>query len=188
MVGDYFEKHFYSQFQINDEAIVASPEAVERIAQIFENTENDNTNSQLIKELTIAEGLDGYVDNCSIYLESYKSSDGRIRDIPFIFYCDIVDQRVIDFVKNRQQFLFDLLQFPEGKSHHLKRISMIDVSKLKIVDNKITVTLSVKFHVNEREDFFIERLGEQCVRYQLNKRGDGYSFFNVNKTFYQELS
>lgn len=187
MARDYFAKEFYSQFQIYNESIVASPEAVEIIAKIFEDAETNNENSKLIKELVIEEGLDGYISNASIYLESYKISSGFIQDIPFILYCDITDQNVIDFIKERQQYLFDLLQFPDDKSPHLRRLSMVHVSKLKIANNNIAVTLSVDFHVNEREDFFIERLGNECIRYKIKKRDDGYSLFNINKTFYQEL-
>lgn len=188
MVSDYFEKEFYSQFHIDNESIVASPESVELIAKIFEDAEQNNEHSKLVKELVIAEGLDGHVNNSSIYLESYKISSGFIQEIPFILYCEITNQKVIDFIKDRQQYLFDLLQFPDGKSPHLRRISMINVSKLKITDNNIAVTLSVDFHINEREDFFIERLGNACIRYKIEKRGDGYSFFTINKTFYQELN
>lgn len=187
MVGDYFAKEFYSQFQIDNEAIVASPEAVELIAKIFENAEGSSEDSQLIKELIIAEGIDGYVTNSFIYLENYTISDGYIRDIPFMLYCDVNHQQIINFIKDRQQYLFDLLQFPEGRSPHLRRLSMVQVSKLKISDNTIALTLSVNFHVDEREEFFIERLGDECIRYKLTKKGDGYSFFNIDKTFYQEL-
>lgn len=72
MARDYFAKEFYSQFQIDNESIVASPEAVELIAKIFEDAETNSEDSKLIKELVIEEGLDGYVSNASIYLESYK--------------------------------------------------------------------------------------------------------------------
>lgn len=187
MARDYFAKEFYNQFQIDNESIVASPEAVELIAKIFEDAETNSEDSKLIKELVIEEGLDGYVSNASIYLESYKISSGFIQDIPFMLYCEITDQNVINFIKERQQYLFDLLQFPDGKSSHLRSLSMIHVSKLKISENNIALTLSVDFHVNEREDFFIERLGNECIRYKIEKRGDGYSFFTINKTFYQEL-
>jgi hypothetical protein len=188
MVGEYFAKNFYSQFQIKDEAIVSSPEAVALITQIFQDENNNSENSQFIKEIAIAEGVDGYVNDCDVFLESYKSSDGYIRDIPIYFCYQVTDQRIIDFVKEKQQFIFDELQLPEGKSRHLRKPDSVKVSKIKVSDNRLSVGFEFSFHINEHEDFFIEQLGKNRIRYKLRKDHHGYSFFNVTTTFFQELT
>lgn len=186
-VGDYFEKNFYNQFTIKDEAIVISPEAVTLLNQIFENENNNNETSQFIKEIAIAEGLDNYVTDCNAFCLSFKSSNGNIQDIPIEFCCELTDQRIIDYITENQQLIFDALQFPEGKSMHLRRLQFIKVSKLKIEDNQVSFTLSVSIHVEEREDILIEQLGKNCIRYKMRKDNNGTSFFDITKSFYKEL-
>lgn len=188
MNGDYFEKMFYSQFQIQDEAIVTSPEAVALIAQIIQDENNNSENSQFIKEVAIAQGIDGYVTDCNVYLESYKSMDGQIRDIPISFCYQITDQRIIDFIKEKQEFIFNELKFPEGISRHLRKPDSVKVSKLNVSDNRVSVSFEFSFHVNEKEDFFIEQLGKNRIRYKLRKDHHGYSFFNITTHFSQELT
>lgn len=188
MIGDYFEKIFYPQFHIEDEAIVTSPEAVALIAQIIQDENNNSENSQFIKEISIAQGVDGYVTDCDVYLESYKSRDGQIRDIPISFCYQITDQRIIDFIKAKQQFIFDELKFPEGPSRHIRKPNSVKVSKLNISKNRISVSFEFSFHVNENEDFFIEQLGKNLIRYKLIKKHDGYSFFQISTSFSQELT
>ena len=52
MIGDYFEKIFYPQFHIEDEAIVTSPKTKAIIAQIIQD-ENNNSEKEALKKLLI---------------------------------------------------------------------------------------------------------------------------------------
>lgn len=187
MVGDYFKTQFYSKFEIRDEAIVTSPEAVELIAQIFQE-ENNSENSQFVKEIAIAEGVDGYVTDCDVFLDSYKSTDGLIRDIPISFCYQLTDQRIIDFIKERRQFIFDELQIPNTKNRHLRRAESVQVSKVTVSNNRLSISFEFSFHVTEGKDFFIEQLGKNRFRYRLKNNHHGETFFTVKTSFHQELT
>lgn len=187
MVGDYFKTQFYSKFEIRDEAIVTSPEAVELISQFFQH-ENNSENSQFVKEVAIAEGIDGYATDCDVFLDSYKSTDGLIRQIPISFCYQLTDHRIIDFIKERQQFIFNELQIPDTKNRHLRRSESIKISKVTVSDNRVTISFEFSFHVTEDKDFFIEQLGKHRFRYRLKNNHHGETFFTVKTSFHQELT
>lgn len=186
--GEYFKNNFYTQFEVKDEAIVCSPEAVALIAQIFQDENNNSENSQFIKEIAIDQCVDSYVSDCNVFLESYKSTDGCIRTIPITFCYTITDQRIIDFIEDKQNFIFNELKFPVGVSRHIRRPESVKVSKLRVSDNHVSVSFEFSFHVNENEDFLIEQLGNNRIRYKMRKDQHGYSFFNINTHFSQELT
>lgn len=187
LCGDYFERNFFNQFIISDESIVASPEAVHLIAEILQNENNKGEESQFIKEIIQAERLAGYATDAEIYLESYQCNQGNIRDITIYFCYTLTNQRIIDFINEKQEFLFQTLRIPESKNRHLRMKSMVRISKITVSNNTLGVQFEFSFIVEKNEDFFLDVMGKNKIRYKLKKDHHGQSLFDVKAAYHTEL-
>lgn len=187
--GDYFINNFYKQFVFDDYHIQASFESIGLINSILEEATNNSEQSEFTRSMALYLGLADYVKDFDIYYDEIKVVDGRINQIPILCHYEVTDQRIIDFVTEKRLFLYNLLQYPEKevKSDHLRRPTSVSVHSLNIEYERLCVDFQFSMTVEHNEDYFIEQLGQHCIRYKLNKFHDGRSQFNIQKKFYQEF-
>lgn len=185
--GDYFINKFYSQFESDYYSIVGTFDSIVLINSILEEASNNSENSEFTKNMALYLGLAEYVNDFDVYYDTLQVKNGQINTIPILCHYEVTDQRIIDFVTEKRALLFNLFQSPDGKSRHLRRPELVSVSSLKIEDGRIGVEFDFSILVENDEDYFIEKLGQNCIRYTLKKDHHGSSRFTIKKSFYQEF-